>query len=243
MGMGSSADKAVDSVKYVKGINMWVPRKNLVGTKINRISVLSVADKKNFYLCRCDCGKEWLMERCNLTRATSCGCANADILYARNIKHGLSHTREYRAWQEIKTRCYNPNYKDWHTYGGRGIRVSAAWLESFEQFFSDMGECPSKHQIDRIDTNGDYEAGNCRWVTNRFNSLNRRNTRTATLFGTTAAIGHLADIHGIPYKRLYIWIAKDKLSQQVVEARVDLFKKQGGHLDSRGRRIAKGVWA
>lgn len=73
---------------------------------------------------------------------------------------------EYQAWQGMIARCTNPNSGGWATYGGRGIRVCDRWRRSFQSFLSDMGKKPSaKHSLDRINTEGHYEPGNCRWAT------------------------------------------------------------------------------
>lgn len=82
----------------------------------------------------------------------------------------------YLVWQGMKTRCYNPNAIAYPLYGGRGIKVCATWRDSFKQFIHDMGPRPSKkHQLDRIDNDGDYCPENCRWATAKVNNRNRGN--------------------------------------------------------------------
>lgn len=94
---------------------------------------------------------------------------------ARGIKHGLGHTPEYTVFQGMHQRCYDKNCDRFQDWGGRGIKICKEWLDDFENFYNDMGERPSsKHQIDRIDNDGDYSKENCRWVTISENSLNKR---------------------------------------------------------------------
>jgi hypothetical protein len=78
----------------------------------------------------------------------------------------------YAAWKNMRRRCSDPTHENYQRYGGRGIKVCARW-ESFENFLADMGERPEGKEIDRKDNNGNYEPGNCRWVTHAENVRNR----------------------------------------------------------------------
>lgn len=92
------------------------------------------------------------------------------------IKHYGSkiYPKEYMAWKGMRNRCNNPNYHSFHRYGGRGIKACGEW-DDFNNFINDMGVAPSKkHQLDRIDNDGNYEPSNCRWVTPKENSNNRK---------------------------------------------------------------------
>lgn len=80
---------------------------------------------------------------------------------------------EYRVWDSMKQRCSNPNNKKYHLYGGRGIRVCERWLD-FSNFTKDMGRRPEGATIDRIDPDGDYGPGNCRWATYSEQNYNLR---------------------------------------------------------------------
>jgi hypothetical protein len=91
-------------------------------------------------------------------------------------------TVEYKTWIGIKKRCLNSSANNYVNYGGRGIKVCDRWLESFENFYADMGRKPSpEHSIDRIDVDGDYEPSNCRWATRREQMLNTRKQKRKKL--------------------------------------------------------------
>lgn len=101
----------------------------------------------------------------------------------------------YHVWNSMRGRCQNPAYKQWKDYGGRGIRVCERW-NSFHLWLADMGPRPTGYVIDRINNDGDYEPGNCRWTTRREYQLNRRNTVRLVIDGQTYRAADLATLSG-----------------------------------------------
>jgi hypothetical protein len=135
----------------------------------------------SYWRCRCDCGTTTIITGNTLRqgKSQSCGCFHADLMQAEppRLRHGHNRvgkrTRMYRIWSNMKSRCSNPNAKQYKDYGGRGIKVCKRWA-TFDNFLADMGECLPELQLDRIDNNGDYKPSNCRWVTPKENSATRR---------------------------------------------------------------------
>ena len=127
------------------------------------------------WLCRCGCGTEKILPgyRFRLGHAKSCGCVQRKEM----TTHGMCGSPEYTAWLNMHQRCKNPKHHKYPSYGARNITVCDRW-ETFEYFYEDMGQRPSKkHSIDRINNDGNYEPSNCRWTTRNIQQSNRRNSR------------------------------------------------------------------
>ena len=183
-----------------------MPRLNDVsGMKFGRYTVIcrSGSDKRGqaTWLCRCECGREKVVRGYALRRGTakSCGCLVVDTSRALHTTHGLvrDNLKAYRAWAAMKTRCYNQNFKSYPDYGGRGITVCASWINSFEQFFLDMGPPPDGLTLDRIDYNSGYSKSNCRWASQYQQQNNKRNNVRITLNGVTKSVRQWAEDLGI----------------------------------------------
>jgi hypothetical protein len=116
-----------------------------------------------------------------------------------NIKHGGHGTLTYARWKSMMQRCHNPNADNYPRYGGRGIKVCERWRD-FPAFRADMGECPDKAMtLDRIDSDGNYEPGNCRWLTKAAQNGNRKSHAVMlTHDGQTHSLTEWSAIVGIP---------------------------------------------
>ncbi len=173
----------------------------LPGTKHGRLTVLAFErddPKHPHYRVRCDCGTEKLIQRGNLDRTHSCGCIKREMLQAKAI-HGRSKTPEWHVWCDLRDRCSRPTNTSHANYGGRGITVCERWRD-FANFYADMGPRPtSKHTIDRIDNNGNYDPSNCRWATRKLQRLNQRRTQLLEFQGITGTLTDLAKHFGISY--------------------------------------------
>lgn len=102
----------------------------------------------------------------------------------------------YPVWRAMRRRCSDPGDISFCRYGARGIKVCERWDESFENFITDMGDRPAGYDLDRIDNDGNYEPGNCRWVSHKENCRNRSNNRWLTFKGETRTVSEWAEVTG-----------------------------------------------
>jgi len=124
-----------------------------------------------------------------------------DAIGPRSLSHGRTNTRIYHQWVNMHQRTKSTKTRNSHRYSGRGITVCERW-QSFENFLEDMGECPPDLSLDRIDNDGDYEPGNCRWATRAEQSRNRHTTIMVEYDGKTLSIQDWAERVGVPYEAL-----------------------------------------
>lgn len=186
--------------------------KDLTGSTFGRLTVVRLDHRLRlpcgtvdmFWECLCRCGSVVKVNGRNLKcgSTVSCGCFRREAAHAKFTRHGRSHTRgAYATWVLMRQRCNNPDSPDYPDYGGRGIAVCERW-GVFENFIQDMGECPVGKSINRINNDGNYEPGNCRWDNQRDQNSNRRSNRRISFMGRTQILRDWALETGINVQTL-----------------------------------------
>jgi hypothetical protein len=197
-----------------------------VGEVFGRLTVTRVfRDDKNKAKvdATCQCGNQWqgLLASLRNSSTTSCGCAQREALQRTARKHGHANKHPlYNTWISMKQRCYNPDNPSHRYYGARGITVCDRWKASFEAFISDLGPRPDGTSLDRIDVNGNYEPGNCRWATPKEQANNKTDNRTVSYRGLTTNLKSLCEYVNVKYdlvrERLNAgWSIDDAINQPV----------------------------
>ena len=172
----------------------------MVGCSFGRWTVLRESRKRGpglrVWECRCSCGTVSEVSQSTLRSggSKSCGCLKSIHGEARNRHNSLT----YCCWRGMKERCRSPKCPGYKDYGGRGIQVCQRWQESYPAFLSDMGPIPDQgYSIERVNNNGHYEPGNCRWATMKEQGRNKRNNRLVTAEEVTLCVSEWAERKGI----------------------------------------------
>lgn len=162
------------------------------------------------------------------------------------IKYGtsLNNVPEYKVYMGMKARCYNPNNDAYHNYGGRGIKVCDRWLESFDNFYDDMGARPSdEYSIDRYpDNDGDYEPDNCRWATKVEQTMNRRNTLKVEYKGEIVPLADVCRALNVDYSHVHQRMRNQGLSLEDALT-LPLAPNAGLYVNYKGKSKTISEWA
>lgn len=176
---------------------------DLTGQRFGRLTVIAKAEDRptgcSKWLCQCDCGNTSSVGNNALKsgHTKSCGCLCRELASKASKTHGLSGSNTYMTWAGMKARCTNPNNTKYKDYGGRGITVCDRWLNSFENFLEDMGECPEGLSLDRQNNNGNYEPENCRWATREEQLNNKRTNRFIEFDGRSQTLAQWSNELGV----------------------------------------------
>jgi len=189
--------------------------KNLVGQVFGLWTVISFSHfaktggrQRPYWNCRCDCGNEGVVRGDILKNggSKSCGCYRKDrsLIPLPEYSYEEAYKRAKSIYKHMKQRCSNINETSFNNYGARGIKICNRWLQSFENFYEDMGPAPSnKHSIDRINNDGNYEPSNCRWATVAENNRNKRTTHFITYKNKTQCVTDWSNELGISSYALF----------------------------------------
>lgn len=199
---------------------------DLTGMRFGRLVVIerSIDGKRRHpkWLCQCDCGNKRIVFREALRdgRTQSCGCLQKETAGDHCRTHGATiggrkarhPTPEYRSWCKAKERCYNPNTIGFRNWGGRGIEMCQEWRNDFSAFLSHMGKRPDGCSLDRINPNGNYEPGNCRWTTPKGQGQTRRDNVLVNDGDERVSLIEFARRRNLDYKRLHRLVRREGLS-------------------------------
>lgn len=187
-----------------------------VGDKIFSLLVLSIDSEKSLnnklkrtLNCVCDCGSLISFPIYKISNKKSCGCRKG------NIKYGERSSKVYGTWRGIKSRCLWSGMKNFHNYGGRGIKICDGFLD-FNIFYRIVGEPPTNlHSIDRENNEMNYSCGLCsmckengwglnvRWATQKQQAENRRICYNINIDGKVVTLKEACRIKNLPYKQVH----------------------------------------
>jgi hypothetical protein len=204
----------------------------MIGQKFTRLTVLAEVQKgrrhDRFFLCRCDCGKrtEVAGHKLKSGRIKSCGCWRLENATLHGCARDGKNTAAYKCWAGMKNRCNSRSNTAYRHYGGRGIKVCDRWM-SFKAFLEDMGEPPPGGTIDRINNDGNYAPGNCRWLTMKGQANNKRQNLRVEFRGKTQTLGEWCDELGLKYNTILCRLRRGWLPEKALTEPVGVWWRQG----------------
>lgn len=205
---------------------------NLNGKQFARLTVIRFDGyhphpcglRKAKWFCSCLCGKSVSVYASNLIRGTtgSCGCRTKEEIAKALTKHGCARadgaTKEWRAWNSMKRRCWKKSDKRYGRYGGRGIAICDRW-KMFSFFLEDMGLAPAGNfTLGRIDNDGNYEPSNCRWETPTQQANNKCTSRFIEAFGKRQTLAEWSRYKGIDAETISARLKRGWASDEAVSS-------------------------
>ncbi len=212
---------------------------DLTGKRFGRLFVIArngtAQSGHALWICKCECGNTRVISSNQLISGTqSCGCLQREKAaeFAKNRTNivqqpkrdiGKGCRRLHQAYKDMNNRCYNPNNKNYKSYGKRGITVCDEWKKDFYTFrdWAISHGYADDLTLDRKDVNGNYEPSNCRWTTVKEQNNNRRNNRIVTYNGETMTLHELSERYtNVPYRTLWArlnagWSLADAVEQPI----------------------------
>lgn len=199
----------------------------LINKRFGRLIVVNKLGKdKNGccqWECKCDCGGKKIVITSSLTtgRVKSCGCLvkekSSERMKIMRAKQGKRDKRLSIIWMNMKNRCLNPNYKNYKNYGGKGITVCDEWKTSFENFYcwAISNGYEKNLTLDRINTFGNYEPKNCRWVTQKIQQNNRTNNHIIEMNGESHTLSEWCEILNVTKKKIEYHLGKGRSGNEL----------------------------
>jgi len=220
MKTGKRVKIPVAEIEFVEG---GAPKGQTVFGRLTILAEGRYSGRRGLYArVRCACGTEKVVKKCGLLEGTvlSCGCFRREKSTTHGATRGAREGRsapEYSSWTHMNDRCRNRKNRKWKDYGGRGIKVCAAWRDSFATFLADVGPKPgAEHTLDRYpNRNGDYEPGNVRWATATEQGNNTRRNRFVTVRDETLTVTEWSRRTGVPATTILYRLRKQSPEQAI----------------------------
>ena len=203
-------------------------KKDLLNQKFGLLTVVAPAESVGgcaMWACRCDCGNEIVCRAHNLLSGNtkSCGCTRSKRPCSKySTQNGLSRSRQYIIWSNMKRRCYCETDKYYEVYGGKGITICDEWKDNFLSFYewSLKTGFADGLTIDRIDNSKGYSPDNCRWVSIETQANNRTNNHIVSYHGQSDTLVNMCRELNVNPKTIY---GRMKHNRRSFEQAVDDF--------------------